>query len=51
MPGNQVIDGKTFYGNEYGNSLSEAQNATSGNTDLSGGQSDTISDYFNNIAK
>lgn len=51
LPGNQVIDGKTFYGNEYGNSLSEAQNATSGNTDLSGGQSDTISDYFNNIAK
>lgn len=50
-PGNQYIDGKTFYGDEYGDSLSNAQNATNGNTDLSDGQSDTIGDYFNNIAK
>lgn len=51
LPGNQFIDGQTYYGDEYNNSLSDAQNATSGNTDLSDGQSDTIGDYFNNIAK
>ena len=50
-PSNQVVDGQTYYGNEYGNSLSDAQDAMNGNTDLSGGQSDAIGDYFNNIAK
>lgn len=50
-PSNQIIDGQTFYGDEYGNSLSGAQDAISSSTELSGEQSDTISDYFNNIAK
>lgn len=50
-PSNQIIDGQTFYGDEYGNSLSDAQDAVNSSTDLSGEQSDTISDYFNNIAK
>ncbi|MDD6981620.1 MAG: hypothetical protein PUJ21_07785 [Clostridia bacterium] len=50
-PSNQVIDGQTFYGNEYGNSLSDAQDAMNAGTDLTGGQTGTIGDYFNNIAK
>lgn len=50
-PSNQIIDGQTFYGDEYGNSLSDAQDAVNSSTDLSDEQSDTISDYFNNIAK
>lgn len=50
-PSNQVIDGQTYYGNEYGNSLSDAQDAMNGNTDMSEGQTDAIGDYFSNIAK
>ncbi len=50
-PSNQVIDGQTYYGNEYGNSLSDAQDAMNGNTDMSKGQTDAIGDYFGNIAK
>lgn len=51
LPSNKYMDGKTYYGDDYGNSLSDAQDAVNSNTDLTGDQSDVISDYFNNIAK
>ena len=50
-PSNQVIDGATFFGSEYGNSLSNAQDAVNSGTNLSGDQSGVIGDYFGNIAK
>lgn len=50
-PNNQVIDGATFIGDVYGNSLSGAQSAASSNTGLGGNQSGMIGDYFSNIAK
>lgn len=48
---NQVIDGSTYYGDEYGSSLSDAQNEVSSNNNLSGGEKDVIGDYFHNIQK
>lgn len=48
---NQIIDGSTYYGDEYGNSLSEAQNGVSSNNNLSSGEKDIIGDYFHNIQK
>lgn len=49
-PSNQVIDGATFIGDVYGNSLSGAADAA-GNAGLDGNQSGMIGDYFGNIAK
>lgn len=51
LPSNQIIDGKTYYGNEYPNSCADAQQAVSSGTNLTGGQTNIISDYFANIAK
>lgn len=52
VPSNQVIDGSTFYGDEYGNSLSDAQDSMNSNGgNMSGEQTDVIGDYFNNIAR
>lgn len=50
-PSNKYMDGKTYYGDDYSNSLSDAQDAMNSSTDLSGDQTDVIGDYFNNIAK
>lgn len=49
-PSNQVIDGDTYYGNEYSGSLESAQGDMNG-SDYSGNQEGVIGDYFNNIAK
>lgn len=51
LPNNQVIDGSTYYGDEYGSSLSDAQDTMNAGTDLSGGQKDMTGDYFHGIAK
>lgn len=48
---NQVIDGSTYYGDEYGSSLSDAQNEVGSNSNLSSGEKDVIGDYFHNIQK
>lgn len=48
---NQVIDGSTYYGDEYGSSLSDVQNSMSSNNNLSGNEKDVIGDYFHNIQK
>lgn len=50
-PNNQVIDGGTFIGDVYGDSLSGAQDAAGSNTGLDGNQSGMIGDYFGGIAK
>ena len=50
VPGNQVIDGSTYYGNEYGNSYSDAKDAMNSDSNLSDGDKGIIGDYFNNIA-
>lgn len=50
-PTNQVIDGNTFYGDQYGESMSDAQDAMDSGTDMSGEQTDVIGDYFHGIAK
>lgn len=50
-PNNQIIDGLTFYGNEYSNGAEEAGNYVNGNTSITGDQAGTIRDYFNNIAR
>lgn len=50
-PNNQVIDGGTFIGDVYGDSLSGAQDAARSNTGLDGNQSGMIGDYFDGIAK
>lgn len=49
-PSDQVIDGSTWYGHEYGNSLSEAGEALS-NSNIGDSAADMIGGYFNNIAK
>lgn len=48
---NQVIDGSTYYGDEYGGSLSDAQDSMNSNSNLSGEEKDTVGDYFHNIQK
>lgn len=48
---NQVIDGSTYYGDEYGSSLSDVQNSMNSNNNLSGNERDIIGDYFHNIQK
>lgn len=48
---NQVIDGSTYYGDEYGGSLSDAQDSMNSNGNLSGEEKGTIGDYFHNIQK
>lgn len=48
---NQVIDGSTYYGDEYGGSLSDAQDSMNSNSNLSGEERGTIGDYFHNIQK
>lgn len=48
---NQVIDGSTYYGDEYGGSLSDAQDSMNSNTNLSGNEKGIIGDYFHNIQK
>lgn len=48
---NQVIDGSTYYGDEYGSSLSDAQNSMNSDTNLSGDERGIIGDYFHNIQK
>lgn len=49
-PNNQVLDGETYYGNEYSGSLEDAQ-GDMGDSNYSGNQDGVIGDYFNNIAK
>lgn len=48
---NQVIDGSTYYGDEYGSSLSDAQDGVGSNNNLSNNEKDVIGDYFHNIQK
>ena len=48
---NQVIDGSTYYGDEYGGSLSDAQDSMNSNSKLSGNEKGFIGDYFHNIQK
>lgn len=48
---NQVIDGSTYYGDEYGSSLSDVQNSMNSDTNLSGDERGIIGDYFHNIQK
>ena len=48
---NQVIDGSTYYGDEYSGSLSDAQNSMNSDSNLSGGEKGIIGDYFHNIQK
>lgn len=48
---NQVIDGSTYYGDEYGGSLSDAQDSMNSNSNLSDEEKGTIGDYFHNIQK
>lgn len=50
-PNNQIIDGNTYYGDEYDNSMSDAQDSMNAGADMSGNQKDTIGNYFHNIAK
>lgn len=48
---NQVVDGSTYYGDEYDSSLSDAQDAMNSGNNLSGNEKDMIGDYFHNIQK
>lgn len=48
---NQVIDGSTYYGDEYSGSLSDAQNSMNSDSNLSGDEKGVIGDYFYNIQK
>lgn len=48
---NQVIDGSTYYGDEYSGSLSDAQDSMNSNGKLSGNEKGFIGDYFHNIQK
>ena len=48
---NQVIDGSTYYGDEYSGSLSDAQNSMNSDSNLSGDDKGVIGDYFHNIQK
>lgn len=48
---NQVIDGSTYYGDEYGGSLSNAQDSINSDSNLSGDEKGVIGDYFHNIQK
>lgn len=46
---NQVIDGSTYYGDEYSGSLSDAQDSMNSDSNLSGDEKGVIGDYFHNI--
>lgn len=48
---NQVIDGSTYYGNEYDSSLSDAQDSMNSGNNLTGDEKGVIGDYFHNIQK
>ncbi|MBQ8295377.1 MAG: hypothetical protein IJX87_02970 [Clostridia bacterium] len=48
-PNNQVIDGDTYYGDEYDGALSDAQEGVSQDGDLSEGQAGIVGDYFGGI--
>ena len=48
---NQVIDGSTYFGDEYSGSLSDAQNSMNSDSNLSGDDKGVIGDYFHNIQK
>lgn len=48
---NQVIDGSTYYGDEYSGSLSDAQDSMNSDSNLSGDEKGIIGDYFHNIQK
>lgn len=48
---NQVVDGSTYYGDEYDSSLSDAQDAMNSGNNLSGNEKGMIGDYFHNIQK
>ncbi len=48
---NQVIDGSTYYGDEYSGSLSDAQDSMNSDSNLSGDEKGVIGDYFHNIQK
>ena len=48
---NPVIDGSTYYGDEYSGSLSDAQNSMNSDSNLSGDDKGVIGDYFHNIQK
>lgn len=50
-PKNQVIDGNTYYGDQYGESLSDAQEAMDSGTDMSDEATDVIGNYFHGIEK
>lgn len=48
---NQVIDGSTYYGNEYDSSLSDAQDSMNSGNNLTGDEKGVIGDYFHSIQK
>lgn len=48
-PSNQVIDGKTYYGDDYDASREDAANEVTGNTDMGEDQSGAVEKYFENI--
>ena len=48
---NQVIDGSTYYGDQYKGSLSDAQDSMNSGNNLSGEDKGVIGDYFHNIQK
>ena len=48
-PSNQVIDGETYYGNEYEGSRDDAANEVTGDSEITGDQSEATDKYFENI--
>ena len=48
-PNNQVINGETYYGDEYGNAYEGATEGMSQDGDLSGGKKGAVGDYFGAI--
>ena len=46
-----MIDGSTYYGDEYSGSLSDAQDSMNSDSNLSGDEKGVIGDYFHNIQK
>ena len=48
---NQIIDGSTYYGDEYNQRFDDAKDSMDSSGNLSGDEKGVIGDYFNNIAK
>lgn len=51
LPNNQIVDGDTYYGDDFKNSFDDAQDALNSGSDISDGESGTIDGYFHNIQK